>query len=131
MTVIKMHGGYLGFGRNMANDEPPLSMTMSRSQPQWFVVRRSTFVILLPHSSINPSIHSSIPSALRLDTHSQPPTKYLLKYFYTPFKVVQNTLVPVRRLMTQDGKFVQEIIINTAVYSAKIDPEVFQHLQEQ
>ncbi|HKQ08434.1 MAG TPA: hypothetical protein VJ464_25160 [Blastocatellia bacterium] len=62
---------------------------------------------------------------------SQPPTKYLLKYFYTPFKVVQNTLVPVRRLMTQDGKFVQEIIINTAVYSAKIDPEVFQHLQEQ
>ncbi|MFL6275448.1 MAG: hypothetical protein ACJ74G_09565 [Blastocatellia bacterium] len=62
---------------------------------------------------------------------SQPPTKYLLKYFYTPFKVVQNTLVPVRRLMTQDGKFVQEINISTAVYSAKLDPEVFQHLQEQ
>jgi hypothetical protein len=62
---------------------------------------------------------------------SQPPTKYLLKYFYTPFRVVQNTLVPVRRLMTQDSKFVQEIVINTAVYSAKLDPEVFQHLQEQ
>ncbi|HEY9230837.1 MAG TPA: hypothetical protein VIS78_01785, partial [Blastocatellia bacterium] len=62
---------------------------------------------------------------------SQPPTKYLLKYFYTPFKVVQNTLVPVRRLMTQDSKFVQEIVINSAVYSAKLDPEVFQHLQEQ
>ena len=62
---------------------------------------------------------------------SQPPTKYLLKYFYTPFKVVQNTLVPVRRLMTQDGKFVQEITITNAVYSAKLDPEIFQHLQEQ
>ncbi|HJQ27440.1 MAG TPA: hypothetical protein VKA60_26380 [Blastocatellia bacterium] len=62
---------------------------------------------------------------------SQPPTKYLLKYFYTPFKVVQNTLVPVRRLMTQDGKFVQEITITSAVYSAKLDPEIFQHLQEQ
>lgn len=61
----------------------------------------------------------------------QPPTKYLLKYFYTPFKVVQNTLVPVRRLMTQDGKFVQEITITNALYSAKLDPEIFQHLQEQ
>ena len=62
---------------------------------------------------------------------SQPPTKYLLKYFYTPFKVVQNTLVPLRRVMTQDGKFVQEITLNNIVYSAKLDPEVFQHLQEQ
>jgi hypothetical protein len=67
---------------------------------------------------------------IKLD-ESQPPTKYLLKYFYTPFKVVQNTLVPVRRVMTQDNKFVQEITITNAVYSAKLDPEVFQHLQEQ
>ena len=61
----------------------------------------------------------------------QPPTKYLLKYYYTPFKVVQNTLVPVRRVMTQDGKFVQEITLTNIIYSAKLDPEVFQHLQEQ
>ena len=67
---------------------------------------------------------------IKLDD-SQPPTKYLLKYFYTPFRVVQNTLVPVRRVMSQDGKFVQEITLNNIVYSAKLDPEVFQHLQEQ
>jgi hypothetical protein len=62
---------------------------------------------------------------------SQPPTKYLIKYFYSPYKVVQNTLVPVRRVMTQEGKFVQEITLNNIVYSAKLDPEIFQHLQEQ
>jgi hypothetical protein len=62
---------------------------------------------------------------------SQPATKYLVKYFYTPLKVVQNTLVPARRVMTQDGKFVQEITLNNIVYSAKLDPEIFQHLQEQ
>jgi hypothetical protein len=67
---------------------------------------------------------------IKLD-ESQPPTKYLVKYFYTPFKVVQNTLVPVRRVMTQDGKFVQEITLNNVNYSAKLDPEIFQHLQEQ
>jgi hypothetical protein len=58
------------------------------------------------------------------------PTKYLIKYFYTPFRVVQNTLVPSRREMSQDGKLVQEIVIGPVTYSAKIDPEVFQHLQE-
>jgi len=67
---------------------------------------------------------------VKLD-ESQPSTKYLLKYFYTPIKVVQNTLVPVRRVMSQDGKFVQEITLTNVVYSAKLDPEVFQHLQEQ
>jgi len=45
--------------------------------------------------------------------------------------VVQNTLVPVRREMKQDGKFVQEIKLTNITYSAKLDPEVFQHLQEQ
>ncbi|HXG92438.1 MAG TPA: hypothetical protein VNN73_08730 [Blastocatellia bacterium] len=60
----------------------------------------------------------------------QPPIKYRISYFYTPFKVVQNTLLPVRRVMEQDGKFVQEIVINNAVYSAKLDPEIFQHLQQ-
>src|SRR5262249_14545623 len=42
---------------------------------------------------------------------SKPPTKYRLAYYYTPFRVVQGTLVPVRRVMTQDGKFVQEITL--------------------
>lgn len=67
---------------------------------------------------------------IKLDD-SQPPTKYMIKYFYTPFKVVQNTLVPVRRVMSQDGKFVQEITLNNILYSTKLDPEIFQHLQEQ
>lgn len=67
---------------------------------------------------------------IKLDD-SQPATKYQIKYFYTPFKVVQNTLVPVRRVMSQDGKFVQEVALTNITYSAKLDPEVFQHLQEQ
>jgi hypothetical protein len=61
----------------------------------------------------------------------QPATKYRVSYFYTPNRVVQNTLVPSRRVMYQDGKFVQEITLTNIVYSAKLDPEVFQHLQEQ
>ena len=63
----------------------------------------------------------------------QPPTKYRMDYYYTPssLAVIQNTLVPVRREMKQDGKFVQEIKLTSLTYSAKIDPEVFQHLQEQ
>ena len=62
----------------------------------------------------------------------QPATKYRIDYYYTPFStaVVQNTLVPVRREMKQDGKFVQEIKLSNITYSAKLDPEVFQHLQE-
>lgn len=63
----------------------------------------------------------------------QPPTKYRIDYYYTPFSnaVVQNTLVPVRREMKQDGKFVQEIKLLNINYSAKLDPEIFQHLQGQ
>ncbi len=63
----------------------------------------------------------------------QPPTKYRIDYYYTPFSaaVVQNTLVPVRREMKQDGKFVQEIKLTNILYSTKLDPEIFQHLQEQ
>lgn len=62
--------------------------------------------------------------------NQEKPTKYLIKYFYTPFRVVQNTLVPSRREMSQDGKLVQEIVLGPVTYSAKLDPEVFQHLQE-
>lgn len=63
----------------------------------------------------------------------QPPTKYRIDYYYTPFStaIVQNTLVPVRREMKQDGKFVQEIKLLSINYSAKLDPEIFQHLQGQ
>jgi hypothetical protein len=32
--------------------------------------------------------------------------------------------------MMQDGKFVQEINLSNIVYSAKLDPEIFQHLQQ-
>jgi len=62
-----------------------------------------------------------------------PPTKYRIDYYYTPYSsaVVQNTLVPVRRAMKQDGKFVQEIKLTSITYSAKLEPEIFQHLQEQ
>jgi len=61
----------------------------------------------------------------------QAPTKYRVDYYYTPFSsaVVQNTLVPVRREMKQDGKFVQEIKLLNVNLSAKLDPEIFQHLQ--
>ena len=63
----------------------------------------------------------------------QPATKYRIDYYYTPFSraVVQNTLVPLRREMKQDGKFVQEIKLLNITYSAKLDPEIFQHLQGQ
>lgn len=61
---------------------------------------------------------------------AQQPIKYRIAYYYTPFKVVQNTLLPTRRVMEQDGKFVQEVTITSATYSAKFDPEIFQHLQE-
>jgi outer membrane lipoprotein-sorting protein len=59
------------------------------------------------------------------------PTKYRISYFYIPFRVVQNTLVPMRRVMYQNGKFVQEVKLTNVSFSAKIEPEVFQHLQEQ
>jgi hypothetical protein len=60
----------------------------------------------------------------------KPPTKYHIAYYYTPIRVVQNTLVPSRRVMTQDGKFVQEISLTNATYSAKLDPEIFLHLEQ-
>jgi hypothetical protein len=62
-------------------------------------------------------------------TTGQPPTKYRVSYYYTPYRVVQNTLVPARRVMMQDGKFVQEISLNQITYQAKLDPQIFQHLQ--
>jgi hypothetical protein len=64
-----------------------------------------------------------------IPAEGQPSVKFRISYYYTPLRIVQNTLVPSRRVMTQDGKFVQEIIINTVNYSAKFDPEIFQHLQ--
>lgn len=63
-------------------------------------------------------------------SEEKPPTKYHIAYYYTPLRVVQNTLLPARRVMTQDGKFVQEILLNSINYSAKLDPEIFQHLEQ-
>jgi hypothetical protein len=57
------------------------------------------------------------------------PIKYRVAYYYTPLKIVQNTLVPVRRAMYQDGRLAQEIVLTNITYSAKLDPEIFQHLQ--
>jgi hypothetical protein len=59
----------------------------------------------------------------------QPPVKYKVSFFYTPLRIVQNTLVPSRRMMYQDGKFAQEMTVTSVIYSAKLNPEVFQHLQ--
>lgn len=56
------------------------------------------------------------------------PIKYRISYFYTPVRVIQNTLVPARRVMYQDGKFVQEVTVNQFNYSAKFETEIFQHL---
>jgi hypothetical protein len=58
----------------------------------------------------------------------QTPIKYRISYFYTPLRVIQNTLVPTRRVMMQDGKFVQEVTISVFNYATKFDPEIFQHL---
>jgi hypothetical protein len=58
----------------------------------------------------------------------QKPIKYQIAYFYTPFKVIQNTLVPSRRKMSQDGKFVQEVIIAHCTYGTKFEADIFQHL---
>jgi hypothetical protein len=58
----------------------------------------------------------------------QKPVKYQIAYFYSPFKVIQNTLVPTRRKMSQDGKFVQEVIISQCTYGTKFEADVFQHL---
>lgn len=58
----------------------------------------------------------------------QPATKYRISYFYTPHRVVQNTLVPSRRVTMQDDKFVQEVTLTNVNYSAKLDPQIFQHL---
>jgi hypothetical protein len=60
----------------------------------------------------------------------KPPTKYHIAYYYTPLRIIQNSLVPARRVMTQDGKFVQEILLTSINYSAKLDPEIFQHLEQ-
>ncbi|MCI0488818.1 MAG: hypothetical protein L0229_19680 [Blastocatellia bacterium] len=58
----------------------------------------------------------------------QPATKYRVSYYYTPQRIVQNTLVPSRRVTMQDDKFAQEITLTNINYSAKLDPQIFQHL---
>jgi hypothetical protein len=97
-----------------------IDMTSSESEKTRYWLSSKTYRVL----------HSEYELTL---VEGQPPTKYRLDYYYTPssLAVVQNTLVPVRREMKQDGKFVQEVKLTSITYSAKIDPEIFQHLQEQ
>lgn len=57
--------------------------------------------------------------------------KYRVSYYYTPVRVVQNTLIPARRVMMQDGKFAQEMTVTSLNSLAKFEAEVFQHLQGQ
>ena len=59
---------------------------------------------------------------------SPTPGKFRVSYY--GFRAIQNTLVPGRRKMEQNGKFVQEITITSFSYGPKLEPEVFQHLQE-
>ena len=61
---------------------------------------------------------------------SDKPTKFHVSFF-PPLKVVQNTLVPARRVTTQDGKFAQEISLTNITLSAKLNPEIFQYLQNE
>jgi len=49
--------------------------------------------------------------------------------YYPPYRIVQNTLAPTRIVMEQGGKFVQEITLHSFSYSAKLDTQIFQHLQ--
>ncbi|HEU4391884.1 MAG TPA: hypothetical protein VFV34_29125 [Blastocatellia bacterium] len=58
------------------------------------------------------------------------PTKFHVSFF-PPLKVVQNTLVPARRVTLQDGKFAQEIAVSSITLSAKLNPEIFQYLQNE
>jgi len=99
-------------------DTNAIDMTNPNGEKTRFWVSTKTYRVL----------HAEYLLKMRED---QPPVKYHISYAYTPFRVVQNTLVPSRRTMTQDGKFVQEITLNNILYSAKLDPEIFQHLQEQ
>jgi hypothetical protein len=111
---------YVGLDNVVGVDTFVIDMTTAEGEKTRFWLSTKTYRVL--HSEYE----------LKL-VEGQPPTKYRIDYYYTPssLAVVQNTLVPVRREMKQDGKFVQEIKLTTFTYSAKIDPEVFQHLQEQ
>jgi hypothetical protein len=57
-------------------------------------------------------------------------TKFRISYF-PPVKVVQNTVVLGRRVTTQDGKFAQEVTLTNLTYTAKLNPEIFQYLQNE
>ncbi|HKV39252.1 MAG TPA: hypothetical protein VJX67_08570 [Blastocatellia bacterium] len=59
---------------------------------------------------------------------SQP--KRITVHLYPPFRLAQNTLLQTRRVMEEGGRLVQEVDLDSFQYSAKLDPEIFQHLQE-
>lgn len=93
-----------------------VEMTTPRGEKTKYWISSRTFRIL--HAEYELKLGASAPAI-----------KYRVSYFYTPMRVVQNTLVPVRKVMTQDGNFVQEINLTTIQYTAKLEPEIFQHLQ--
>jgi hypothetical protein len=111
---------YVGLENVVGVDTFMIDMTTAEGEKTRYWLSTKTYRVL----------HSEYELTL---VEGQPPTKYRIDYYYTPssLAVIQNTLVPVRREMKQDGKFVQEIKLSSMNYSAKIDPEVFQHLQEQ
>ena len=111
---------YVGLENVVGVDTFMIDMTSTEGEKTRYWLSAKTYRVL----------HSEYELTL---VEGQPPTKYRIDYYYTPssLAVIQNTLVPVRREMKQGGKFVQEIKLTSLTYSAKIDPEVFQHLQEQ
>ena len=108
---------YVGLENVVGVDTFMIDMTTAEGEKTRYWLSAKTYRVL----------HSEYELTL---VEGQPPTKYRIDYYYTPSSaaVIQNTLVPVRREMKQDGKFVQEITINQFVYGTKFDPEIFQHL---
>lgn len=93
-----------------------LDLTTSTGEKTRYWVSARTFRIL--HSEYELKV-----------AEGQPPIKFRVSY-YPPVKVVANTLVMTRRVMMQDGKFVQEITLNNVTYPAKLSPETFQYLEQ-
>lgn len=109
---------YIGPETVVGVDNHVLELTLPNGEKSRYWISAKTYRIL------------HVEYELKL-AEGQPVTKYRIDYYYTPYKVIQNTLVPSRRVMSQDGKLVQEISLTNITYSAKLDPEIFQHLQEQ
>ena len=97
-------------------DTNVVDLTLPNGEKTRFWISTKTYHIL--HLEYDLSIDpSSPPRRIRID-------------FYPPFRVAGNTLVQARRVMEEGGKLVQEVNLDSFKYAAKLDPEIFQHLQE-